>query len=498
MDESLLEWLAACNKDPIAFVMGAFPWGEPDSTLEHEAPDPWQLDILQLIKDGILDINTAVKIAVASGHGIGKSTLVAWIILWGFTTLPDTRGRVTAGTETQLKTTTWAELGKWFNLFIGKDSFALSATSLRSKDPNREQTWRIDMVPWSETNPQSFAGMHNKGKRIIYIFDEGSTISDIIYETAEGALTDKDTEIVWCVFGNPTKNTGRFRELFPGQRYNKGWRTRQIDSRTVAITNKQDIADKIEREGDDSDYVRIRITGEFPRFGLLEFFSSEDIDAAAVREVSVQISDPLALGVDVARYGSAESVIFPRKGRDARSIPIECYRGINTVELASRVVQAQQRLHADGLFIDEGGVGGGVVDNIRALRFHCFGVQFGGKPDGAMAGLVGADGERYANKRAEMYGCGRAWMKTGAIPNDPELIEQLKGTTYTFNNKDQIILTSKEDMMKDGKPSPDRADGFVLTFALPLAKSSNAGGDHPHKSLVESEYDPYDPQRMVA
>lgn len=117
---------------------------------------------------------------------------------------------------------------------------------------------------------------------------------------------------------------------------------------------------------------------------------------------------------------------------------------------------------------------------------------------GAMPALVGADGEKYANMRAEMYGCLRAWMRTGSLPQMPELREQLLGITYTINTKDQIILTSKEDMMKDGKPSPDLVDGYALTFALPVAPASHSGGDHIQKPLVVSEYDPYSEERMSA
>ena len=86
MDTRLLEWLASCNKDPLAFAYGAFPWGEPGTVLEHAELDQWQIDILTALRDGLIDTNTAIQLAVASGHGIGKSALVAIIILWAFTT----------------------------------------------------------------------------------------------------------------------------------------------------------------------------------------------------------------------------------------------------------------------------------------------------------------------------------------------------------------------------------------------------------------------------
>lgn len=497
MDPKLIEWLASVSGDPYAFALGAFPWAEPGTVLSDKSLDPWQIDILCLIRDGLIDINTAIKLAVASGHGIGKTALISIIILWAFSTLPDTRGRVTAGTETQLKTTTWPELGKWFNLFIARDHFSLSATALVSKDPARERTWRIDQVTWSEKNPQAFAGMHNQGKRILYVFDEGSTIVDDIYETSEGALTDRDTQIIWVVFGNPTKNSGRFKEIFPGGKHHKGWVTRNIDSRTVAITNKQDIANKIELNGEDSDYVRIRIKGVFPRIGEMEFISAADVEAAMTREVSVSITDPLALGHDVARYGSSETVSAFRKGRDARTIGWRFQRGVNTVEQAAKIMEDFTTYHPDGIFIDGGGVGGGVVDNVRNLHLYCYEVQFGGKDD-VGGSTWGIDGEKYANKRSAMWGALRAWLKGGAIPADPDLKAQLIGPMYTYNVRNEIQLESKEDMMKRGIASPDRADALALTFAYPLAAHTNAGGKHQRKPAVEIDYDPFSEQRMAS
>lgn len=499
MNDALLEWLASVSKDPLAFVLGAFPWGEPGSRLELDlGPEPWQTDILSWIRDGLLTVDQAIQLAVASGHGIGKSCCVSWIILWAISTKPDTRGVVTANTEAQLKTKTWAELGKWYQLFLAKEHFTLTATALASSDPAHERTWRIDMIPWSERNTEAFAGLHNKGRRILLVFDEASAIPDVIWETAEGALTDTGTEIIWCVFGNPTRNTGRFRECFPPSgRFKNIWKTKQVDSRTVSFTNQRDAELKIESYGADSDYVRIRILGAFPRIGELEFISAADVEEAMIRDVTSSITDPLALGVDVARYGSNESVIFPRKGRDARAIPLQSFRGLGTVDLATKVFECSQGLRADGIFVDGGGVGGGVVDNLRHMHIHCYDVQFGAKDD--VGGFdTGNDGEKYANKRAAMWGAMRAWLKTGAIPFDPELKVQLTGLTYTYNLRNEIQLEKKEDMMKRGLASPDRADALALTFAYPLASHAYAGGEHQHKPLVESEYNPYDPERMVA
>ena len=484
-DAALLEWLASVSDDPLAFVLGAFEWGT-DTLSRSAGPEQWQIDILEWVRQG-LPFEEAVQLATASGHGVGKSALVAWLILWAISTREDTRGVVTANTETQLKTKTWAELGKWYNLFIGRSLFYLSATAIFSVDSNRERTWRIDQVPWSERHTEAFAGLHNQGKRILVVFDEASAIPDLIWETTEGALTDANTQIIWATFGNPTRNSGRFKACFDPGSY---WKTKRVDSRTVSFTNKAQIARWIQSYGVDSDFVKIRILGQFPSQGEMEFFLAEDIDAAMSRSPE-EVFGALVLGVDVARFGANFSVIYPRRGRDAASIARKRFQGLSTVDLATKVSESFRELRADGILVDGGGVGGGVVDQLRHMQMHCFEVQFGGKPSG-MGFATGSQGESYANKRAEMYGGLRAWMKTGSLPPDPELRAQLLSITYTFNNKDQILLTSKEVMMREGKPSPDDVDALACTFAFPIeAKPVRFGGYPIEVPQDTGEYHPY-------
>lgn len=500
---ALLDWLASVRDDPLRFVLGAFPWGEPDTPLaKFDGPFAWQREILEYLRIGLLTPQQAMMRATSSGHGIGKSALVSMIILWAFMTFPDTKGVITANTEPQLKTKTWAELGRWFNLcWFSREFFTLHATSLTSKDPIRAQTWRVDMIPWSKTNPQAFAGLHNSGKRQFMIFDEASEIADIIWETAEGFLTDIDAQRFWLAFGNPTQNTGRFRECFDGGAHSRRWTTKKIDARSVPITDREYQNQLIEAYGPDSDYVRIRILGEFPRQGLMEFFNAAEIELAmsSTREVFVDAFTPLAIGVDVARYGRNNSVIFPRKGRDARSLDRKVFNGINTVELANWVFDSWVTWRPDGIFIDEGGVGGGVVDQCRAKQLFVYGINFQAK-DSITSVSTSTAGEKYANMRAAMYGACRAWVKTGALPNDQNLRNAMLAIRYTFNKNDEILLVPKEDILKDNPGLVlDDLDALCLTFGGPLAPSRAAGGPEAlREPLHVSEYNPFDAKHMEA
>ena len=155
---------ASWRRDPARFVREAFPWGEPGALQAEPGPDDWQQDILTTIAEG-LSPQRALQIAIASGHGPGKTALVAWIILWAMLTETDTRGVVTANTESQLRTKTWAELAKWFRLCpLLTEFFVLTATTLAARDLAHAKTWRIDAVPWTENRVEAFAGLHNQGQ----------------------------------------------------------------------------------------------------------------------------------------------------------------------------------------------------------------------------------------------------------------------------------------------------------------------------------------------
>ena len=471
--EWLLDAAILYAKCPLGWVYEAFPWGEAGGELENEdGPDDWQKDILSDLGDGLITVSEAINIAIASGHGIGKSALVAWIILWAMSTMEDTRGVVTANTDTQLRTKTWPELGKWYRLCAWKSWFHYHATSISSIDPEHEKTWRVDMVPWSENNTEAFAGLHNQGKRIIVVFDEASAIADLIWETTEGALTDKNTEIIWFCAGNPTRNTGRFRECFG--RFKHRWLTKQIDSRSVRITNKEQIDKWIQDYGADSDFVRVRVKGEFPRAGSMQFIPSDLVDVARKRQPEASVQDPFVMGVDVARFGDDESVIALRRGRDAVSVKWTILRGVDTMTLAARIVEISNQHKPDAIFVDAGGVGGGVVDRLRMLRQPVIEVQFGGSADKAQDTASGTI--IYANKRAEMWGVMKDWLRGGSVPDDPDLAAQLIGIEYgytTLDGKDAILLEKKKDMKKRGLSSPDRADALALTFAFPVQPSDH-------------------------
>lgn len=460
--------LARTEKDPLLFVQAAFSWGQ-NELKEHGILD-WQKEVLVNIREGIINLSEAVQIAVSSGHGIGKSALVSWLILWAISTKANTKGVITANTEHQLKSKTWAELAKWHRLSIVEDMFEVSKTAIFSTDARYEKTWRIDAIPWSEHRPEAFAGLHNQGGRILIIFDEASAIPDCIWEVAEGAMTDKNTEIFFLCFGNPTRSSGRFYECFG--RFRHRWITKKIDSRTVPITDKRQLNKWVSDYGIDSDFVKIRVLGEFPSGANASLISRESINCAVERMLneSVYQSSPRIIGVDVARFGEDKTVIARRQG--LKLYDLKKYSNLDTMEVADAVIREISSFKPEAVFIDLGGVGAGVYDRLKWLNYNVIGVDFAGKPNRK---------DKYINKRAEMWGEMAEWLKSADIPNDTDLKEDLAGPQYYFRGDNaQILLEKKQDMKKRGLASPDCADALALTFA---AKVNENKRELPSKIL---------------
>lgn len=447
--------------DPLAYAMWAFPWGEPGGPLENRQLRLWQRQVLTDIRDHLSNPETRHEpcmIARASGHGIGKSALIGILLRWGLDTFADTRCNITANTEAQLRTKTVPEVTKWQRMAITADFFNYTATAIFSKSKAHERSWRADFIPWSESNPEAFAGLHNERKRIIIVMDEGSAISDKIWEVTEGALTDAETEIIWIVFGNPTRNVGRFRECF--RKYRKYWNTAQIDSRDVEGTNKK-LFDRWEKQyGVDSDFFKVRVMGQFPSMSARQLFNIDDIDAAWGRHLRKEQYDfaPRILACDPAWEGDDELVIGLRQGLKfeiLKTMP----KNDNDIEVANWIARYEDEHQVDGVNID-GGYGTGIVSAGRTMGRNWNLIWFSGK----------SSREDCFNKRAEMYINVRDLLKQGlALPKDQDLYDEMMATEVLPMLDGKYKLPPKEDTKEIIGRSPNKLDCLALTTAMPIA-----------------------------
>lgn len=490
--QQLAEDIFSFFADPLKFVLYAFPWGEKGTPLEDfpDGPDLWQRLEFQAIAKHVtqnMDLKALrqemipYQSATASGHGIGKSAFVAWLIIWLMSTRRHVRGVVTANTQIQLEGKTWAELNKWHNMSVVKDWHKWTATKYYCLlEPEGEKNWMFECVPWNEERTEAFAGLHNASSSAVMIFDEASAVPDKIWEVAEGAMTDG--EPFWFAFGNPTRNTGRFRECFG--KYRHRWRNVHVDSRSVRITNKKQLDKLIEDHGIDSDLVKVRILGKFPSSGDKQFVPVTTVEEAQTREMNeTDRGAPLIMGVDISRGGSAMNVIRWRRGRDARTQQkARRWAERDTTITENHIARAIDETNPDAVFIDGGGVGGPVIDRLMLRKYKVIEVQFGSTKN--------IDLKRFANKRAEMWQLMKEWLGWGCIDDDNTLRDDLIGPEFGWTAKDQLLLEGKEHMEARGLASPDDADALALTFAGPVARSDMKSSGNRNKGRVAEGVEP--------
>jgi hypothetical protein len=475
---------ASCNLDPLRWAETAFPWGVAGTPLEKEQLRDWQFDVLDLIAFKLADKKTRfhpIRVSIASGHGIGKSATMSIVANWAMTCWRNPRIVVTANTDGQLRTKTSPEFAKWFRLSVSAPLFDIDTTRISLNDPSKRDGWRLDFIPWSETNPEAFAGLHNKGNIIIVMMDEGSAISDTIWETIEGALTDEDTVIIWLVFGNPTRNTGRFRECF--RRFRHLWSTFQIDASKVEGTNHELHKEWAETYGIDSDFYKVRVSGQFPSSSDRQFIPTNLVDAAFGKHLEKHQYDfaPSIVTCDPAWSGADELVIGHRKGLFFEVLETTA-KNNNDVLVAQKLMAYQDKHNAVMVNIDAG-YGTGI---------YSAGVTFG-RTNWNLVWFSGAALDKgILNKRTEMYMAVRRWLtEGGAIPKDQVLYENLIAPETLPRNDGKVALEGKEDMKKRKLPSPGRSDALALSFAFPvLTKHHDTGhGDKP--VVLNEEYNPH-------
>ncbi len=522
-EEQLVSDLSEFYDDPLGYVMYCFPWDEESSISLVEmapkyqerfgcvhGPDVWACEFLDELGveirkrkfDGKTPVDP-IQFATVSGHGIGKSTLTAWLVKFILDTRPGSIGTVTAMTGEQLKAKTWAEIGRWhrmsltshwFDYTAGRGAMALMSNRLDKRGESMREKWKCTAQTCQKENSEAFAGQHAANATSFYIFDEASGIEDKIFEVRDGGLTDGHP--MTFDFGNGTRKSGRFYEHCEGRRATRYIR-RSIDSRTVKLTNKKLFQQWIDDNGIDSDLVKVRILGQFPNAGSVQFIPSNLVEEAMARELTADPAAPLIIGVDPAHYGDDESVLFPRIGYDCRSFPLERYRGLDGVQLAGKVIAMitffrKLGLECSGLFIDATGIGASVTDQLRHLGYSPTRVMFGSKP---------TEAKTYRYKSDEMWGRMRDALDRLCLPatNEPngmdlkmQLTQREFGYTLAGN---KIHLEPKKDMkarLGGLGASPDLADALACTFAQDVAPRITVAGALARTQTIEHEYDPFE------
>jgi hypothetical protein len=469
-DLQLADEVAKFYDDPLGFVMFAYPWGEPGGPLEHESgPDENQKEFLREFGkeirkrkfDGRMPV-MPVLMNESSGHGTGKSAMGAWITDFILSTRPHSIGTVTAGTYVQLENRTWAAIRYWTKLCITGHWFDIQARGIYHKQ--FPDDWKVLAQTCKEENRQSFAGQHAKTSTSWYLFDEASEVPDGIFHTAYGGLTDG--EPMMFVWGQMVRNTGEFYRISFGDLAVR-WNHRRVDSNTSRFTNKELIKQWEKDYGLDSDHYKVRVLGYPPSASELQYIDKARVDAARQRKAFAMADEPLIAGFDVSGGGRAWNVIRFRRGLDGNPEGLKPIRipGEHDPDRSQRVAVCAELLRdrrpgrtIAAMFVDRA-FGAPIVERLRALDFkNVFEVNFGGaSPD-----------PHFLNMRAHMYGKCKEWLLLGGLPDDEKLCAQLSLPGYHINSSGKLVIESKQDIQARGEQSPDDADAFCLTWALPV------------------------------
>lgn len=448
MKKLILIW----RQNPVVFAKQALGF----------VPDEWQAGAMNDIRDND-------QVAIRSGQGVGKTSVEAVIILWFLVCFSDAKVICTAPTKQQLNEVLWAEVAKW--LSSSKIKNILKWTKTKVYMIGSEQRWFATAK--TATRPENMQGFHEDN--MLFVVDEASGIDDKIMEAILGTLSGENNKII--MMANPTQTSGIFFDAFHKDRAD--WKTRKVSSLESTRTNKKNIQRLIRRYGDDSDVVRVRVKGDFPKGSPDAWITLEAVEQAIMRELPEEFTwnqagywnvpsyTPVELGVDVARFGGDETVIATRLGNFVDGLLTSSKEGL--MQTVGRIMQQLNLLMARypdktiTVKIDDTGLGGGATDRLveiveqQSLPVKVVPINFAQKGSKHYDGVV-----------SDMYGYFKdEVLKEVILPQDDDLTAQLTVRKYLIKSDGKIKIESKDSLKERGYPSPDRAEAVVLAFYTP-------------------------------
>jgi len=469
------------QKSPRAFVCDM--WGlsvERDNTKFVKGKHiTWQQDdILQAVENAINN-KAFRRIAVKSGHGIGKSTTLAWLILWFLFCYLDAQIPCTAPTENQMYDVLWKELAKWLKMMPEQIQglYEWSNTYIRIRE--RPETWFARAKTARKEAPEALAGVH--GDFVMFVIDEASGVPEEIFNTAEGALTNKD--ILVLMISNPTRLIGYFYEAF--HKDGKNWQQLGFSSNESPVVDKEFVQRIAEKHGENSDEYKIRVMGDFPseegidEKGFVNLFTSDEI-----KFTQDQKFVKTRMGIDPSGEGQDETAWAVRD--DFKGGIVGTERTSNPKSIAEKTLTLMEKYvtNQNDVTIDNFGVGANVAQEIALT-------PFGYRVNGLNVGEQAKEA-LYLNIRAEAYYAIKAWFRKGGSLVDNEDNHKLKDELLTVkfkrNLQGKIQIMSKLEMSKLGIPSPNKADAFMLTFTNIQPLNTNAQVYIPGQMQVNPQH----------
>ena len=435
MEAKEVEVLRNWKKNPELFVRQAL----------GVVPEKWQVEALNNIRD--FD-----RLSIRSGHGVGKSSLMAWIVIWWLLTRYPAKVACTAPTSSQLGDVLWGELSLWHKRLPESFQALLDVKADKVEfTPDAKGSYAVARTARRE-QPEAFQGYHSE--HMLFLVDEASGVDDIIFQVGEGAMASKGAKTLLA--GNPTRTSGYFFDTFHKMR--STWKTMKVSCAESTRVPPEYIEQMAQRYGTDSNIYRVRVLGEFPAVDDDAVISLDLCEQALNRDVEM-IDVPIVWGVDVARFGDDSSALAKRQG-NYQLEPTRLWKGKDTMQTSGIVAEEynQSIKKPDAIYIDSIGIGAGVVDRLKELGLPVFGINVSESP---------AIADKYMRLRDELWFNTRDWLakRDCCLADDEALIGELTSPRYAFTSSGKIKVEGKDEMKKRGVVSPNRADAFNLTFA---------------------------------
>jgi hypothetical protein len=426
------------------------------------APDAWQDEALEALEKG------HTRISIRSGHGVGKSTFLSWVIIWFAATRYPFKCVITAPSASQLYDALWSEILAWLRRLPENWRSLWSITSDRIELKAAPAEAFVSARTSRKEVPEALAGVHSAA--VLLVADEASGIPEEVFESGSGSMSTRGA--ITLLTGNPTRASGFFFRTHTVERDH--WFCMRVNSETSPRVDPKFVEEIARRYGRDSRAYRVRVLGEFPTSDEDTLIPMELVEAAWTREI---VEDPEARevwGVDVARFGADASVLVRRRGNVVPHQPSR-WRGLDTMGLTGRLVALWERTPVHErptlIAVDVIGIGAGVVDRLRELELPVAGVNVS-----EAAPTAG----RYARLRDELWDRGKEWLETRRVRlvQDEILRDELTAPRYQYLSTGLLKVESKDELRRrlPQLGSPDSADAFNLTFIPRAAVATTAGG----------------------
>jgi hypothetical protein len=441
---SAVGWLAY-RDDPVEFVRDIL----------RGDPGPYQSEALEKLRD-------RRRVAIRGPHGLGKTTLAAWAVLWFACTRPDdTKIPTTASAWRQLKEYLWPEIHKWVRRADWSRWEALGGSRPEMLQEKLRVGDGCEAFALASDTPALIEGAH--GANLLYVFDEAKEIPGETWDAAEGAFATGDA--YWLAISTPGPRGGRFYDIHRKAQGLGDWWVRHVKLQEAIEAGRisaEWAEARREQWGESSPVYQARVLGEFPEQAEDQLISLAWVERARQNDLSAELETDEGkkwkqiAGVDVARFGDDDSAMFRRVGPVV--LMAETWHGNDLMATTGKVVASKLPANVDVI-----GMGGGVVDRLHELKHPAYGVN---------VAEAARDAEHFQNLRAELYWELRERFRDGKIDLTrlseamyDRLVGELTAIKFQYTSAGKLKLEPKEDMRKRLGRSPDLADALVLAFA---------------------------------